>query len=681
MPADAIAMRGLSMRWTNLRVKTKILLGFGLVLLLFAGVSVTSYRAQTRVASGFADFVHTGEGADSARAASLALGELRRHAREFANTGDESVIKATVDLVPEVKKHIAAGLALTQHPERRTHWESMRDSLDSYMIAFGKVIELRREQVKLIKDRLDPAGSKARQVLDHLTAAAAQAGNDNAKMLGGRAIEALMLVRLNVNKAISRPSAAAAAAVEVPYAEFVKVIDDLDAVARGTTFRSDFDEAVSLSRTYYAAYQRAAVLGQDLEVLTNETMKTAAGVAASDVKFIMESGAAEEHQIKDDTEGLIAAAKALVMTLSTAGLVLGLVLAWLIGGMIARPMASMTAVMGKLADRDWAAVVEYQGQTDEIGQMAKAVQVFKDNGIENDRLAERQRAESTAKEARTKTIETLIAGFEKQVTNALQSLASSASELNATAASMAGTAEETTRQVTNVAAASEQATSNVQTVAVATEELSASVNEIGRQMEQSTRIAAQAVAEAEATTAAVLGLADMARNVDNVVKIISDIAGQTNLLALNATIEAARAGDAGKGFAVVASEVKALANRTAKATEEISQQINEMQTATGTSVHRIEAIAQTIAEMSKIATAIASAVEEQGAATQEIARNVQEAARGTGEVSSNINGVAQAASETGAAAAQVQATSGEVARQGEGLRGEVVHFLEGIRAA
>lgn len=287
----------------------------------------------------------------------------------------------------------------------------------------------------------------------------------------------------------------------------------------------------------------------------------------------------------------------------------------------------------------------------------------------------------TERAQRGKRVDALIGVFEKGATGALALLASSATEMNATATSLADTAAETMRQATGVAAASEQASTNVQTVAAATEELSSSVNEISRQVAQSAKIAAQAVTDADATTTAMRGLADIARNVDTVVKIISEIAGQTNLLALNATIEAARAGDAGKGFAVVASEVKALANRTAKATEEISQQIDAIQTATGASVERIDAISTTINEMSRIAGAIAAAVEQQGAATQEIARNVQEAAAGTGQVSANINVVSQAANETGTAASQVQAASGKVAQQGQALQREVDRFLEGIRAA
>ena len=292
-----------------------------------------------------------------------------------------------------------------------------------------------------------------------------------------------------------------------------------------------------------------------------------------------------------------------------AGFIGSFALALMAGRAISRPIENLTVVTRRLSEGELDVEIPGAQRKDEIGALAVAVETFKLGSIERQRLEAEQRTEQAKKEQRAKMVDGLIARFETQVTGALQTLASSAGDLNSTASRMAETAEETTRQVTNVAAASEQATSNVQTVAAATEELSASVSEIGRQMEQSTRIASQAVAEAEATTEAVLGLASMARQVDNVVKIISEIAGQTNLLALNATIEAARAGEAGKGFAVVASEVKALANRTAKATEEISGQINEMQSATASSVSRIESIGKIIGEMSEIATAIATAVE------------------------------------------------------------------------
>ncbi|HWA46609.1 MAG TPA: methyl-accepting chemotaxis protein [Hypericibacter adhaerens] len=254
-------------------------------------------------------------------------------------------------------------------------------------------------------------------------------------------------------------------------------------------------------------------------------------------------------------------------------------------------------------------------------------------------------------------------------------VASSASEMETSAQSMSATAEETNRQSTAVAAASEQAATNVQTVASAAEELSASIREIQQQMANSARIAQQAVEQVDRTDATVTGLAQAAEKIGEVVNLISDIASQTNLLALNATIEAARAGEAGKGFAVVASEVKNLANQTAKATEEIGQQIAAMQTATGDSVQAIRGIGETIKQISEVTTTVASAVEQQGAATQEISRNVQQAAAGTQEVSSNITGVQQAATQTGTAAGQVLSGARELAKQGQQLNTEIEEFL------
>jgi methyl-accepting chemotaxis protein len=366
-------------------------------------------------------------------------------------------------------------------------------------------------------------------------------------------------------------------------------------------------------------------------------------------------------------------------------LVLAAVLSTLAGIMIvvtvARPIVRTTGIMGRLSKHDLSVEIEGGDRKDEVGEMVRAVRVFKDSMIEGDRLAAEQKAEQARKEQRQVAIEGFIKTFDESVSGALDTLASASTEMQSTAQSMSATAEETTRQATAVAAASEQASTNVQTVASAAEELSSSIAEISRQVTESSRIANQAVNDATETNAKVKALADAAQKIGDVVKLINDIAGQTNLLALNATIEAARAGEAGKGFAVVASEVKSLATQTAKATEEIGGQIKSIQNATAESVTAIETITGTIGRINEIATTIASAVEEQGAATKEIARNVQQASAGTAEVSTNITGVTQAAGETGAASSQVLGAAGELAKQGETLRADVSQFLANIRSA
>ena len=348
---------------------------------------------------------------------------------------------------------------------------------------------------------------------------------------------------------------------------------------------------------------------------------------------------------------------------------------------ISRPIRALTASMGRLADHDVAAEIPGSGRGDEIGAMARAVAVFKDSMIEADRLAAEQRAEQTRKEQRQHAIEGHIRAFDESVSSSLRSLATASSELQATSRSMSETAEATNRQSTAVAAASEQATINVQTVASAAEELSSSIAEIGRQVSESTRISGEAVEQAERTNALVQTLADGAQRIGDVVKLINDIAGQTNLLALNATIEAARAGEAGKGFAVVASEVKNLATQTARATGDITAQIDAIQSATGGAVEAIQAIGDTIGKVNAIAVAIASAVEQQGAATREIARNVQQASAGTADVSANIAGVTQSVSLTGAAAAQVLGSAGTLASLSDALRREIDGFVHQMRAA
>ncbi len=347
---------------------------------------------------------------------------------------------------------------------------------------------------------------------------------------------------------------------------------------------------------------------------------------------------------------------------------------------IIRPLRKSTEVMRTLADGDVSVEVPALDRSDEIGEMARAVNVFKDNAIRMlEMQKEKEEAERLAQEEKRRLMGDLSDDFEAQVKDVVEALSSATTEMQATAEQMSSMADTANRQATGVASASGQATANVQTVAAATEELSSSIAEIGRQVNQSAKISASAVAEAAATNETVQSLQEAASKIGEVVTLINDIAGQTNLLALNATIEAARAGDAGKGFAVVAQEVKNLANQTAKATEDIAGQVTAIQEQTAGAVGAIDRIRGIISEISDISTTIASAVEEQGVSTQEIARNVQQAARGTQDVNSNIEDVSSAVNEVGSAAGQVLRSTGDLSQQSTMLQTQVDKFLAQIR--
>jgi methyl-accepting chemotaxis protein len=370
--------------------------------------------------------------------------------------------------------------------------------------------------------------------------------------------------------------------------------------------------------------------------------------------------------------------------LLVAGLVLLLTLAasTFVARSVTRPLHDMTIAMKQIAEGRLEVEVPGRGRSDEVGEMAEAVGVFKSNAVARQALeAEQKEAEARATARRRADMHKMADDFEGAIGNIVETVTSASSQLEASASTLTSTAERAEELATTVASASEQASTNVQSVASATEEMASSVTEISRQVQESARMATEAVDQARITNDRVGELSKAAARIGDVVELINAIAGQTNLLALNATIEAARAGEAGRGFAVVAAEVKALAEQTSKATGEIGQQVTGIQSATEDSVNAIKEISGTIGKLSEISSAIAAAVEEQGAATQEISRNVQQAAQGTQQVSSNISDVQRGATETESASSQVLSAAQSLSGESNRLKLEVGKFLQSVRAA
>jgi methyl-accepting chemotaxis protein len=457
--------------------------------------------------------------------------------------------------------------------------------------------------------------------------------------------------------------------------EFLPV---LDALGKGyQAYRSDADATIDLGKTGAGA--------ADTHDQMVESVRKSRNVAlAMSVDFRkLVAGLDSENEKTAKSAGYLAERLSLlVLGVAAVGIGLGVAVGLLIARFeLVKPIGAIVGNLQQLAKGVLDIEVFGAGRKDEIGDICKAAQVFRDNARETERLRAEQEREQKLRVTRAAAIEQLTEAFDSEALAAIRVVASAAGQMQATSGSMSATAEQASSQAISVAAAAEQASANVQTVASAAEELSSSIREIARQVSQASDVSDEAVRQAGHTSEVVGGLEQTARKIGEIIDLINDIASQTNLLALNATIEAARAGDAGKGFAVVANEVKSLANQTAKATDEIGQQINAVQQATGEAVRAISTITETISRISQISSAIAAAVEQQGAATQEIARNVEQAASGTDDVTKNIGGVTRAAQDTGHAAHDVLTAATQVAREADQLKSMVEKFLTDMQAA
>jgi len=460
-------------------------------------------------------------------------------------------------------------------------------------------------------------------------------------------------------------------------------IGEMEKMQMPPTLGALFGTIRSNLKNYAAQFEKAATSLQTADSIFNKSISPSIVKAIGKVETIKSGIQQMQSQTVAATSDRVSTTSMLQQIVAGVATLVGLAIAFLIARGIIGPLSGLTAGMKRLADGDFSVVLPGLARKDEVGDMARAVETFKVKAEEKaqaDAEAKLTQDQQAAIQRRRDMIR-LADDFEGAVGSIVENVSSASSQLEESAGGLTATAEQSRQLTAMVAAASDEASTNVQAVASSTEEMSSSVNEISRQVQDSANIANSAVAQARKTNDRVAELAKAAARIGDVVELINTIAGQTNLLALNATIEAARAGDAGRGFAVVASEVKALAEQTAKATGDISHQINGIQAATQESVGAIKEIGDTIGRMSEIASTIASAVEQQGAATQEISRNVQQAAQGTMQVTSNITDVQRGASETGSASSQVlsaaQSLSGESAR----LKREVGKFLDSVRAA
>jgi methyl-accepting chemotaxis protein len=458
------------------------------------------------------------------------------------------------------------------------------------------------------------------------------------------------------------------AATKIKDPETSKLVDELVKTGK------DAGNIFELKQRELVAAKAGANVVIENRALAQEFEKEVASLGTS-------SEAAAAAAVRE-SEAEIRQGRIILICLALVSLVVALVIGWFyVSRGVVRRLARLQNSMKCIAAGDLGTDIATSG-SDEIAEMAEALQVFKGNMLESNRLrAERSETEKQARAQRRAEMQKLADEFEAAVGEIVQTVSSASTELEASATSLSRTAEETQQLSGMVESASGEASSNVRSVAAATDEMTASIAEISRQVQESNRITGEAVSQAEVTDQRINELSKAALRIGDVVNLITTIAEQTNLLALNATIEAARAGDSGRGFAVVAQEVKALAAQTASATQEISSQIAGMQVATQDSVVAIKQIGTTISRISEIAATIATSVEQQGGATREISRNVEQAAQGTSEVATNIIDVNKGARETGSASAKVLSSAQSLSGESNRLKLEVAKFLNTVRAA
>jgi len=695
-----LSLKGIRIRLPRISLKRvgiawKAYGGFGAVVALIVVISGVGAVSLSGVATDFGRYLRISHDIGAAADLQTAALRIQSNVRQFMITGDITNViegRAQVAKAGDAMKTLSGDLV--DDEDMTESLTAMQGAIGKYSEAFEKLIEIQLKRNELMEDALNRLGAKIERDLSSYQRASAEKGRADLSGATAEALNSFLVSAWGMQKTVIEASEATSLRSRNEGARAGKLVE---AIAEKTSG----DEKARLDGVVQdiAAYNTAIKQIEELVSARDRIMQGTVERFDSEVLARIDRVVA---QLRDSQEVLSDSATynagmALKLTLGFAlmATVIGCLLAVTMGTGIAGPVKAMTTAMRKLANGDAETEIPARNHGAEIGAMAEAVQVFKDNLIRNTALAkeaEEQRAEQErlTKESalraeqraeRARQIEARAKQFEDRVGGMLTALANSSDELRGAAEGMATIADQTRSQISSAAKASDTALGSVQMVASATDQLASSIQEISKQVSDTAAKSSRAVDDARSTRASVEQLKQSADKIGEIIETIGAIAGQTNMLALNATIEAARAGAAGKGFAVVASEVKALANETAKATDDIAQRLHGIQTSTGQTVGAIAAIVSAVEEISEIAGSIAAAVEEQSAATNEISRNVGGAREGATGVNDSIGGVRQVADETGGAASKVLATAESLGQEAAALRAEVHSFLEEIKAA
>ncbi|MBV8169702.1 MAG: methyl-accepting chemotaxis protein, partial [Alphaproteobacteria bacterium] len=572
-------------------------------------------------------------------------------------------------------------LASAIDDDKRTLFAGLVKSVTEYHTAFQSMVAATVLHETIEHGDLATIGPQLEKESADLLAILSAAADVRVAMQASDIGLAIMAIRFDAQRFFGVRTDALKAEVEGRLDAVAASLKELGADPQVASFRANVERVAGLLGDFKSAFGRAAAGALEVTRLQETKIRPLGAAVLEQIGAIMDETAERQDTLGTLSQEEVHRAGMQSLIWSAMAIALAVIAALLISRSVSRPVVRLTAVMGQLASGDTSVAVPAVDRRDEVGEMGRAVQVFKDGAIARTRLEAEQREAREARERRAAAVDGLIASFDSEVADILAELTMSATGLRMTSETMADSVKATSARAAAVAHASSAASVNVQTVASAAEQLAASIATVAEQVARSSEVARTAAVAASRTDATVQSMADAANKIGEVVNLITTIANQTNLLALNATIEAARAGEAGKGFAVVASEVKNLASQTARATEDIRSQVASIQAVTAEAVAAIRGIGDITEEMNGIAAAVAEAVQEQRTATGEIAQSVTLAAVGTQDVAGNIVGVSESASQTGGAAGDVLQTAEGVAHSSEHLRALVDGFLARVRAA